>query len=558
MDSNFTLKINLPNGTVVEEVITKKMTLDAISKKYSKNYLSPILGAVYNNKILELSKEVECDGEISFLTIKEKDGKRFFIRSMFFVLVKAAKDMFPHATLHIEYTIGDGYYCFFEGLDWIRAEEVEELEKRMRDLIVSDQPFIRKEMPTEEAIKLFKEAGMEDKALLFSFRDQEKSSVYFLGDTMDYFYGYLAPSTGRLGDSFKLTYYNKGIVLMLPDEKDSTRVPSFKESPKFFNIITETTRWLDILELDTCGKLNRAIKEGRTNEVILISEALHEKKLATIADEIHRRKQVIKIVSIAGPSSSGKTTTANRLAMQLKVNGFKPYMISLDNYFIDRDLTPLDADGKNDFEVLEAINVKLFNEHLNMLMAGHEVELPRYNFKIGKSEPSGEKLRISEKGIIVVEGIHGLNPNLYKDVPSQNIFKVYVSALTQLNIDSHNRIPTTDCRILRRIVRDNQFRGHSAIDTIDRWPSVRRGEAQNIFPYQERADVMFNSSLLYEFSVLKKYAAPLLKAIPQTSPEYTEAVRLHKFLSFFEEMDDSFIPYNSILREFVGNSVFNY
>ncbi len=547
----------LPDGKTVEETIDEPTSLKVISERHASGFRFPILGARVNNRITELSAIVDSNCTVEFLTIEQRDGKRFYIRSMFFVLIKSAKEMFPHAKLHIDYSIGNGYYCYFEGLEWIKAEEVEELERRMRDIVKSDMAFIRKEYPTQKVVDLFKKSGMEDKARLFETRTTEKSSIYMLGDTINYFYGYLAPSTGVL-TKFKLTYYNRGIILLLPDMKDPTQLPAFNDSPKFFNIITENNRWLDILGLDNCAKLNEAIRSGKEREIILVAESLHEKKLAMLADEIYRRKRVLKIISIAGPSSSGKTTTAKRLSNQLRVNGFKPFLISLDDYFVDRDDTPLDADGKNDFECLEAINVPLFNQHLNTLMAGGEVEFPRYNFKTGKSEKSGKNFWLPENGIIIVEGIHGLNPNLYRDVPAHHIYKIYVSALTQLNIDHHNRIPTTDSRMLRRIVRDASFRNHNAQDTIARWPSVRRGEERNIFPFQEMADMMFNSSLVYEFSILKHNAMPLLQEISETAREYSEARRLIKFLSFFEEMNQDFVPFNSILREFIGKSIFDY
>lgn len=554
---NFNVKINLPGGKTVEESITSKTTLKTLADKYADSFDFPVLGAICCNKITELSSEVPNGASVEFFTIRDSNGRPFFIRSVIFVLIKAVNEMFPHSQVHIEYSIGNGYYCFFQGLDWIKTEEVEELERRMKDIIAEDMPFIHKKVPREEAIKLFYAAGMYDKVKLFSFRKEDPCSVYMLGDLIDYFYGQLAYSTGAL-HNFKLTYYNKGIILLIPDSKDPSKIPSFQDSPKFFNIIKENNTWLDILDLDNCGQLNEAVRQGRTNEIILIAESLHEKKLALIADEIHRRKEAIKIIAIAGPSSSGKTTTALRLSIQLKVNGFKPFPISLDNYFVDRDKTPLDESGMHDYEGIDAIDVRLFNEQLRDLLAGHEMPLQRYDFKTGTTGLSSEKFMLPEKGIIIVEGIHGLNPKLFFDIPHRNIYKIYVSALAQLNIDHHNRIPTTDCRLLRRIVRDAQFRGHDANETLKRWPSVRAGEEHNIFPYQERADIMFNSSLVYELAVLKKYAEPYLRKIAQDKREFIEAKRLLKFLSFFENMDDTHIPYNSLIREFIGGSIFSY
>lgn len=536
-------------------IVDKGSTLLELAGKFEDNYKCPILGAVYNNEVAELSREVCENAQVEFITISHKDGYLFYLRSLIFVLIKAAKEMFPHAELRIEYRIGNGYYCWFEGLEWINTQEVEDIEKRMKEIIQSDIPFIRKTMPTSEAVEAFKKCGLDDKVLLFEGRKQKHTSVYMLGENIGYFYGYLVPSTSIL-KSFKLNFYHKGIVLLLPDPQNPENVAAFKESPKFFSVIKENDKWLDILELDTCGKLNRKIREGGQKDIVLVSEALHEKKLGEIADEIYRRKRVIKAVTIAGPSSSGKTSTANRLAIQLKVNGLKPFLISLDDYFIDRDKTPIGEDGLHDFESITAIDVPLFNKNLKDLMDGHEVELPRYDFITGKSGKSGKKLVLPENGVLIIEGIHGLNPKLITNMNPVSIYRVYVSALTALNIDKHNRIPTTDCRMIRRMVRDVKTRGHGVIETIRRWPAVRKGEEKNIFPYQENADVMFNSSLVYELGVLKMYAEPLLKEVFENTPEHVEAKRLLKFLSFFEPFECDSIPPNSIIREFIGGSIF--
>ncbi len=549
--------IHLPSGKKVSEKFSQDTHIFGIAEKYQKHYSHRILGAVCDYEIKELQNKIGDSKSVSFLTIADKDGKRFFIRSVFFVLIKAARDMFSHAELHIEYSLGNGYYCYFNGLEWINADEVAELEQRMRKIVKNDMPFIHRRYPTKKALEIFKKSGMPEKAKLLEMRNSEKTSVYSLGNTIDYFYGYLAPSTGYLED-FRLEYYKKGIVLLIPDMKYPGRIPAFKESPKFFSIIEEHNKWLEILELNNCGNLNEAIEKGRGDEIVLISEALHEKKLGMIADQIYRRKKMIRVVSIAGPSASGKTTTAKRLAIQLKVNGFKPYLISIDNYFCDRDKTPVDESGMKNFETLEAIDTELFNEHISRLLDGEEIFLQKYDFNSGKSLQSQNRLRLPEDGILIIEGIHGLNPELFREINISSVYKIYVSALTQLNLDMHNRIPTTDCRILRRIVRDVQFRNHSPEETIARWDSVRQGEEQNIFPFQENADIMFNSSLVYEFSLLKHYAQPILKGIKKESPQYLEAKRLWKFLRFFKEMDDSSVPGNSIMKEFIGGSIFKY
>ena len=553
-DDLFLLKVSLPEGK--DEIsVAAGTTFGEIALKYQKYYTCRIFGAVFNNELCDLGKDVSSDGIVEFFTMQNKNGALFYFRSILFVLIKASKELFPHAILHIEYSIGNGYYCWFEGLEWLEAGDVERISARMREMIDADMPFVRQNVTTEQAIEEFRKQDLLDKVSLFKIRTQPRTNIYWLGTTVGYFSGYLLPSTSYC-DKFQLIHYKNGIVLVIPTANDPDKVPAFQDSPKYFDIIKEHSEWLDVLELDTCAKLNDWIRRGFSQKIILLCEALQEKKLAKIADEIYRRRKMVKIVSIAGPSSSGKTTTANRLCVQLRVNGIRPFLISLDDYFIDRDKTPLDEKGEHDFESLSAINIELFNKNLNDLMSGREVTLPRYDFKTGKSCSDGKTMILPENGVLVIEGIHGLNPNLYADVPSYHIYKVYVSALTALNIDHHNRIPTTDGRILRRMVRDFQYRGHSPIETLKRWDSVRNGEDNNIFPYQENADAMFNSTFVYEFSVMKKYAEPLLKQVPADIPEYREVKRLLKFLSFFEEIEDSTIPPNSILREFIGNSIF--
>ena len=550
----FSLKIAVPEGTATESVAAGTKFGD-IAPKYQNYYDCRIVGAIFNNEICDLNREITGDGAVEFFTMRNKDGYLFYLRSIFFVLIKASRELFPHAILHIEYSIGNGYFCWFEGLEWLEAGDVERLSAKMRETIEADIPFVRQNVPTEQAVEEFKKQDLLDKVSLFKIRTQPRTNIYWLNSTVGYFSGYLLPSTSYC-DKFQLIHYKNGIVLVIPSAAEPDKVPAFQDSPKYFNIIQEHDEWLDVLEMDNCAKLNDLIRRGFSNKIILLCEALHEKKLAKIADEIYRRRKVVKIVSIAGPSSSGKTTTANRLCIQLRVNGLKPFLISLDDYFIDRDKTPLDEKGEHDYESLSAIDVKLFNENLNDLMNGREVTLPRYDFKSGKSCRDGKTMILPENGVLVIEGIHGLNPNLYADVPKYNIYKVYVSAMTALNIDNHNRIPTTDGRLIRRMVRDFQYRGHSPVETLKRWASVRNGENSNIFPYQENADAMFNSTFVCEFSILKKYAEPLLKQVPADIPEYREVKRLLKFLSFFEEMDDSTIPPNSILREFIGDSIF--
>lgn len=549
------LELLLPDGTKETLQTEAGTTLLKLAGSCQDKFSHRILGAVVNGSLCDLNTAVGSDGTVEFITMANRDGYMFYFRSIFFVLVKAAAEILPNTILRIEYSLGNGYFCWFEGLEWLDADEVFKIAQRMEEIISYDLPFVRQKVDTCEAIELFRKNDLFDKVSLFKNRTQKQTNVYSLGNTVDYFFGYLVPSTSYC-DKFRLQPYQNGMVLIIPQPSNPDLVPQFHDSPKYFNIIQEHDAWLKVLEMSTCAQLNDLVRNGKSKDIILLCEALHAKKLAKIADDIYRKHKIVKIVSIAGPSSSGKTTTANRLCIQLRVNGLKPYLISLDDYFIDRDKTPLDADGNHDFESLQAIDIDLFNQNLNDLLAGHEVSLPRYDFKQGVSVRNARKLILPENGVLVIEGIHGLNPNLYCNVPNYNIYRIYVSALTALNIDNHNRVPTTDGRLIRRMVRDYQYRGHDPLETLRRWPSVRRGEEANIFPYQENANVMFNSTLVYEFGVMKKYVVPLLNKVSESEPEYREVKRILKLLSFFEEIDESTIPPNSIFREFIGGSVF--
>lgn len=413
----------------------------------------------------------------------------------------------------------------------------------------------KRELPILEAESLFESTGRMDRYRAIEHRNKELVTIYNCGGMDDYFYGYMAPDTGYI-KVFGLKYYQGGLIIRFPDKSSPGTLPEFIEQEKLFNIYLEFKRWGRILEIENVGALNTLVKEGRAVEIVRISEALHEKKIASIADMIVESGHRKKIILISGPSSSGKTTFAQRLSIQLRVNGLKPVTISLDDYFVNRKETPRDEKGEYDYEALEAIDVKLFNRQLNDLIRGKEVELPVFNFNTGAREPSGRKLQIDDDHVLIIEGIHGLNEKLTPEIPRENKFKIYVSALTSMNIDDHNRIPTTDNRIIRRLVRDHQFRGSSTVSTIKRWPSVRRGEEMNIFPFQESADVMFNSALMYELGVLKTYAEPLLMEIDNSTVEYSEARRLIEFLSYFLPIDPKDVPANSIIREFIGGSCF--
>jgi uridine kinase len=545
------------NGAKKEYKLGKSLSHIINDQKIELAY--PILGARVNNKLEELTYQIFQPKTVKFIDITDTDGMRMYIRSLMFVHLRAVKDILPDASLKIEHSISKGLYCEIEDMKNIPVQTVLEIGERMRQIVDENIPFIRKEIPTEDAIKIFEENHFHDKVKLFKTRTTLYTSVYYLGNHADYFYGFLVPSTGYL-QIFDLVKYYNGMLLMYPCQEKPNEVQDNIKQDKMFEIVREYQQWGEILGASTIGDINEHILKGDAGELIKVSEALHEKKVSQIADEI-KKKTKVKIVLISGPSSSGKTTFCMRLAVQLKVAGLKSFQISLDNYFVDRDKTPIDKNGNYNFEVLEALDVELFNQNLLDLLAGQEVTLPKFSFETGKRFYNGTKLKLSEDTIILVEGIHALNPDLSMRIPHENKFKVYVSALTQVGIDSHNRIPTTDNRLIRRLIRDFQYRNYSAIDTLRRWPSVRDGEDHYIFPFQEEADIMFNSALLFELGVLKKYIEPLLKEVFENAPEYSEAHRLLKFLSYFKPIsdeDEAEIPPTSIIREFLKGSSFNY
>lgn len=536
-----------PIGTSLAEVV----------KEIDHGLKNPPLGALVNNKIKELSYVVYKPKTIRFIDITHPDGMRMYIRSLSFVLIKAVHDINPGYKLKIEHSVSKGFFCEIENLPDIPIDLVFEIGNRMREIIKSDIPFERVEMPTVKALELFKKEGFDDKVQILKTRPQLYTSVYYLNDNIDYFYGFLVPSTGVL-KVFDLNKYYHGMLLMFPKHNNPAEVEEIILQDKMFEIFQENKEWGEILGCSNIGSLNEFTLNGKVGEIVKIAEALHEKKVAQIADKIFLKHHKIKIVLISGPSSSGKTTFCKRLAVQLKVLGLRPLQISLDNYFVDRENTPRDEKGDFDFESLGALDLDLFNQHLVELLEGKEVEIPRFSFETGKRYYVGDFMRIEEKNIILIEGIHALNPRLTKKVKTENKFKIYVSALTSLSFDRHNRIPTTDNRLIRRIIRDHKYRKYPALATLKRWESVRRGEDRNIFPFQEEADVMFNSALLFELGVLKPYVEPLLKEIPPTEPEYAEATRLLKFFTFIAPISTSEIPPTSLIREFLGGSSFDY
>lgn len=528
-------------------------TYGEIAAEYQSRYEDDILLVLFNYKLRELEKRVKKDGTLEFITARQEPGKKTYRRCVSLLMQKAVDSLYGKdgVSVQIRHSLGQGYYCVLKGNTRPVSELVLPIKIEMMRLVDEDIPIEKKNFKTDDAISLFAERGMHDKERLFRYRRSSRVNVYELDGYMDYFYGYMVPSTGYL-KYFDLMAFEGGIMLLFPNENPKT-VAEFKPSHKLFETLQESEDWGKMLDIDTVGALNDAIAGGRMKEVIMVQEALMEKRIGQLAEQIAGEKDK-KFVMIAGPSSSGKTTFSYRLSTQLIAQGLKPHPIGLDNYYLDRDKTPRDENGNYDFECLEALDVEQFNEDMTRLFRGERVEMPTFNFKTGKREYKGNTLQLGEDDILVIEGIHGLNDKLSYSLPKESKFKIYISALTQLNIDEHNYLPTTDARLIRRIVRDARTRGTSAKETIAMWPSVRRGEEQHIFPFQEEADAMFNSALIYELSVLKAYAEPQLFHIEKDCAEYIEAKRLLKFLDYFLPVPTEDIPKNSILREFIGGS----
>lgn len=524
--------------------------LDVSKKVYGHEYMK-YLGARINNEIYPLYKKLENGFEIQFLDNRDVDGYRIYTKTISAVFIKACREIYPDKDAIIHHFLGPGLYAELNDRHGISFKEAEALEKKMKEIIKRDIPINRSNYSREEALEIFKKHNYPDKIRLISSIDKENISIYKIGNHIDSFHGYLAPSTGYI-DEFKLKYYYPGIIILFPSRKNHYNIDNFKDQKKLSKIFKESNNWLEIMDLSNIGSLNERINNGDLRELILISEALHEKRIAQIADKICE-DQDINMILISGPSSSGKTTFAQRLSIQLKVNGKRPISISMDDYFVNREDTPLNKTGEPDFESIDAIDLKLFNSDLVKLLEGEIVQLPKFNFFTGQRELSGKWISVDKDHPIIIEGIHGLNPRLTVDIPEKNKYKIYISALTQLNIDNHNRISTTDTRLIRRMVRDVKYRGNAPVKTFEMWQGVRAGEESYIFPFQEEADVMFNSSLVYEMSVLKKYITPLLSEITPESIYYSEAKKLLKFLKYFNPIEDeSCVPPNSILREFIG------
>lgn len=537
-----------PYGTSYGEIV----------EEYKEGTRYPIVLVMKDGKLCELHKKLKRDGVLEFITTGDEIGHKTYKRSASLLLLKAIYHVAGHKNIKnviLHYSVDAGYYYTIEGDVDITEEFLASVKTYMLELVERKIPIRKRSVGTNEAIELFHEHGMYDKEKLFRFRRVSRVNIYSLDGFEDYFYGFMVNHTGYL-KHFELYPYDNGLVLQLPSQENPEEVPPFCPRPKIFQVQKESEHWGEMMQADTVGALNEQIVQKGANQLLLIAEALQESKISQIARTIAENKDK-KFIMIAGPSSSGKTTFSHRLSVQLAAHGLKPHPIAVDNYFVNREDTPLDSDGNYNFECLEAIDVKKFNDDMVRLLDGEEVELPYFNFKTGLREYRGNYLKLGKDDVLVIEGIHCLNDKLSSSLPTESKFKIYISALTQLNIDEHNRIPTTDGRLIRRIVRDARTRGASAKQTIAMWNSVRRGEEENIFPYQESADVMFNSALIYELAVLKLYAEPLLFSIGKEEPEYNEAKRLLKFLDYFLGVPSESIPSNSILREFVGGGCFD-
>lgn len=558
------LQIRCKNNNMTKSFPEGCSLLEAF-KEFDLDFTYPLVSAKVNNISQGLKFRVWQNRDVEFLDARDPSGMRVYIRSLCFVLYKATQDVFPGSKLFIEHPISRGYYCNFLHNDpsnkrGICPEDVEKVRQRMQEIIDLDMPFRRNEAPTEEAIRIFKERGLTDKARLLETSERIYTYYYTLGDTIDFFYGALVPSAGVLQVFGLEPYGENGMLLRVPDANDPAKLTEMIPQPRTFEVFKEQTRWNVIMHLSNAGDVNNAIRQGRATELIQISEALQEKKIVKIAEEIDRRyhENGLKLVLITGPSSSGKTTFCKRLSIQMLACGLRPISISTDDYFVNRIDTPLLPNGQYDFDNFETVDHKLLREHLSQLFAGKEVEVPEYNFTTGCREYNGKRLRLSHGHILIIEGIHALNPRLTSDINDKEKFKIYTSALTTISLDNHNWIPTRDNRLLRRIIRDYNKGAFSARETIQQWPNVSQAEEQWIFPYQENADVMFNSALNIEFAVLRNHAEPILQSVPKNCPEYSEAHRLLKFIHYFTPISDMEIPRTSIMREFVGGSSFKY
>ena len=549
--------IKVTAGQSIYEV-EEGTTLEQLAKQLQKKEEPVILLAYMDGKLTELFTEIKKDCHVRFVTLKEQAGYMAYKRTATFIFLKACEDLLgkgESTKIAIDYSIGNSIFCDFSSMERIVDDKfAHSIQKRMEQLYESDLPITKRSLDTDQASRYFDSVGLKGKRELFKFRRESKTNIYSMDGYDNYFYGYMAPSTGYI-PTFLVSVYQHGVVLQIPKRKQTEEIVPFTPQPKLFHVMQRSREWTKTMGVDTVGALNDEITYGNINHLILLQEGLQEKLLADISDEIVSKNK--RIILIAGPSSSGKTTFSHRLSIQLEIAGLTPHPVSMDDYFLDRELSPRDENGNYNFETIASLDVNLLTKHINQLLNGEEVDVPSYNFVTGKREYHGHKLKIGQKDVLVMEGIHGLNGTLTNEIPEDAKYRIYVSALNQINLDEHNRIPSSDGRLLRRIVRDAMTRGNDARETISRWDSVRKGEEDNIFPYQEEADVMFNSAQVYEIAVLKQYAEPLLFAVPKDCPEYQEAKRLLKFLEYFLNIPSEAIPKTSLLREFIGGSCFD-
>ena len=553
------LQIYCKNNNIYKEFPIGSTLLEIYSG-FNLDFPYQVVSARVNNRSEGLNFRVYNNKDVEFLDVRNPSGMRTYVRTLCFILYKAVSEIFPEGKLYVEHPVSKGYFCNLRIGRPIELEDVLAIKQRMQEIIAEDIPFHRTECHVTEAVRVFSERGMKDKVKLLESSGSLYTYYYTLGDTVDYYYGNLLPSTGFI-KLFDLVKYYDGLLLRIPNKENPNVLEDVVKQEKMLDVFKEHLRWNHIMGLSNIGDFNLACQEGHATDLIKVAEALQEKRIAQIADEIFHRGQEghpVKIVLISGPSSSGKTTFSKRLSIQLMTNGLHPYPIAMDNYFVNREDTPRDANGDYDYESLYALDIKKFEEDLQALLRGEEIELPTYNFIDGRREYKGDRLKADEHTILVLEGIHALNPELTPQIPADKKYKIYVSALTTISIDDHNWIPTTDNRLIRRIIRDYNYRGCSAQETISRWGSVRAGEDKWIFPYQENADVMFNSALLFELAVLRCHVEPLLNTVPRNCPEYAEAYRLLKFIQYFTPVQDKELPPTSLLREFLGGSSFTY
>ncbi|HZJ57808.1 MAG TPA: nucleoside kinase [Clostridia bacterium] len=537
--------LEVERGTVIEELLSD----------HGAGKSTQVVAAMVDNKIQELTQTLDRDCRVDFVDLTSKDGIRIYVRGLTFIFIRACRELFPECKVTIEHSMSKGLYCEVHGNFTLTPSKVKRVEERMREIVKLDEPFERNIVSIDEAKGIFSKMGFDDKLEILEYRREEDIRLYSCGWMTDYLYGYMVPRTGYL-KAFELLFYLPGVILRHPTQETDGKIPEFVDSPNLYRVFRDSEKWGQSLNVENTAQLNRTIKEGRGGDLIRVCEAHLENQIARIAEEINSHADSIRLILIAGPSSSGKTTFAQRLRVQLMVHEIDPIPISMDDYFYNREDIPVDENGERDLESIDIIDIELFNEQITSMIQGEEVELPRYNFQKGQREYRGNKVKLTSDQLIIVEGIHALNEKLTAMVPQSNKYKIYISALTQLNLDNHNRIPTTDTRLIRRMIRDHQFRGASIEETLNMWGNVRKGEEKNIFPFQEQADVMVNTSLVYELAALKPYILPLLEEFDEDNPYYIEVNRLKAFMKYFVELKAKEIPNNSILREFIGGSCF--